>query len=162
MESRDQIGNMILIKVSSAGIVTLLLNDEQVFAAYFNEYLSLRRITADYRSRLFWSTALTDLNRIPHFINTPYHIDDLIPHELYPSLLHIAPTGEIPVLIHMNGLGKHLIEEWWGTLWWNKLQDEKFSAIVASRVKGSVVRFAGGEFKPWRDICPKEVLPGPF
>ena len=24
------------------------------------------------------------------------------------------------------------------------------------------VRFSGGEIKPWRDICPKEVLPGPF
>jgi len=73
-------------------------------------------------------------------------------------LLYHAQTGEIPVVIHINGPHKQLIEEWWGKLWWNKLQDEDatFRDIVSSRLKGAV-RFAGSGLKEGADICPEEV-----
>jgi hypothetical protein len=132
--------------------------EDQGDQGIFNEYLAARRLSADYRSRLFWSTAFADPDRTARFINTPYHIDNLIPHELYPPLLYHAQTGEIPVVIHINGPHKQLIEEWWGKLWWNKLQDEdaRFRDIVSSRLKGAV-RLAGSGLKEWANICPEEV-----
>jgi len=124
----------------------------------FNKFLASRRISVDYRSRLFWPTYLA--NGYAHFINTPYHIDDVIPHELYPPLLHHSQTGEVPVAIHFNGPDKPLIEEWWGKLWWQNLQDgdDRFRDIVASRVKGAEVRLSEGGHKKWRDLCPMDVI----
>jgi len=126
----------------------------------FNEFLAAGRLTIDYRSRLFWTMAFASPNDNSCFVNTPYHVDDLIPHELYPPLLYQTQTGEIPVVIHFNQ-DKELMEEWWGKFWWNKLDgdsDEKFRDIVLSRVEGAVVKFAGFGLKEWRDICPKEVI----
>ena len=94
-----------------------------------------------------------------HFVNMPYHIDALIPHELYPPLLYQAQTGEVPVVVHFNH-GKELMDEWWGKLWWNKLEDDdaRFKSIVLSRLEGAVITVAGVGLKTWRDICPKDMI----
>jgi hypothetical protein len=126
-------------------------------AAVFNVFLASGRISLDYRSRLFWAMDFTDPIADSHFINTPYHIDNLIPHEFYPPLLYQTQTGEVPVAIHFNH-GKELMGEWWGKLWWNKLEDERFRDIVSSRLEGAVIRMAGVDVKEWRDICPQEVI----
>jgi hypothetical protein len=128
----------------------------------FNEFLAagLGSLSIDYCSRLFWPTYTPIPIDVAVFLNTPYHIDSLIPHELYPPLLYHAQTGEVPAVIHFNGPDKWLMEEWWGRVWWNKLQDgdERFRDIVLSRMEGAVVRFAGGDLKGWKDLCPKEVI----
>jgi hypothetical protein len=109
---------------------------------------------------MFWPTHLCDPLKVAHFINTPYHLDDLIPHELYPTLIHHGVTGEVPVVVHLNGGDRVLMTDWWGKLWWNKLEgkDMQFKDIVLSRVRGATVQFAGGKggSKEWKDLCPKE------
>jgi hypothetical protein len=85
---------------------------------------------------------------VSHFINSPYQIDSVIPHELYPPLLYHGLTGEVPVVIHFNG-EKLLRDEWWGKLWWNKVQheDDKFLNIVRNKLKeAAVVIKDGGSF----------------
>src|ERR1700685_4271761 len=130
-------------------------------AGVFNEFLAsgLDQLSVDYRSRLFWATAYSSPTYFAHFVNTPYHIDDLIPHELYPPLIYHAQTGEVPAVIHFNGPDKPLMEEWWGKVWWNKLQDgdDRFRHIVSSRMERAVVKFAGGGSKEWRELCPKDI-----
>jgi hypothetical protein len=125
----------------------------------FNEFLASRRLSLDYRSRLFWTTASSSPTT-PIFMNVPYHIDTMIPHEMYPPLLYHTLTGEVPAVIHVNNNPKPQLEEWWGKLWWQQLQDGdgRFRDIVASRVEGAVIRFAGLSSKEWRDVCPKDVL----
>jgi hypothetical protein len=63
-------------------------------------------------------------------------------------------------VVHLNGGDEVLMSDWWGKLWWNKLEgeDPRFRDIVSSRVRGAMVRFAGGEGgnKEWKDVCPKE------
>jgi hypothetical protein len=102
---------------------------------------------------------LSDPLKVARFLNTPYHLDDLIPHELYPTLIYHGITGEVPVVVHMNGADKELMSDWWGMLWWNAL-DTRFKDIVLSRVRGAVVRFSGsdgdGGIKEWKEVCPKE------
>jgi len=139
------------------------LNHKTELTGAFNEFLadSHGQLSLDYRSRLFWATAYTPPTKVSHFINTPYHIDSAIPHALYPPLLYHAQTGEVPAIIHFNGPeDKVLIDEWWGKLWWNKLQDgdDRFRDIVLRRVEGSSVRFSGGAWKEWRELCPKDVV----
>jgi len=128
--------------------------------SFFNEFLTAGRggLSVDYHSRLFWTT-FANPPEVAHFINTPHFIDSVIPHELFPPLLYQGLTGEIPLVIHFNGQ-KGPRDAWWGKLWWNKLQDgdEKFKKVVAKRVEGAVVRFAGGGWKEWRDLCPNNVL----
>jgi len=127
--------------------------------AIFNILLASRRLSLDYHSRLFWTTAFASPESTAHFLNTPYHIDTFVPHELYPPMLHQAQTGEVPVAIHItNSQLKHLRQDWWGKLWWNKLDDKRFRSIVSSRVDGAVVGIAGGGSKQWTDICPKDIL----
>jgi hypothetical protein len=145
------------------GFSILSLDDQTELTGAFNEFLAsgLGQLSLDYRSRLFWATAYTPPTTIAQFINTPYHIDDFIPHELYPPLLYHATTGEIPALIHFNGPeDKPLMDEWWGKLWWNKLTDgdERFRDIVSRRLKGAKVGFAGGGWKEWEELCPKDVI----
>ena len=98
--------------------------------------------------------------QIAQFINTPYHLDDLVPHKLYPTLIYHGVTGEVPVVVHLNGGDEVLMSDWWGKLWWNQLEGEnlQFMDILLSRVRGAIVRFAGGEggSKEWKDVCPKE------
>jgi hypothetical protein len=55
----------------------------------------------------------------------------------------------VPAVIHVNNNPKSQLEEWWGKLWWGKLQDERFRDIMSSRVEGTVVGFAGNEWKEW-------------
>ena len=137
----------------------MLLYGQTGFAAVFNVFLASGRISLDYHSRLFWAMDFTDPTTDSHFINTPYHIDSLVPHELYPPLLYQTQTGEVPVAIHFNH-GKELMDEWWGKLWWNKLEDgdERFRDVVSSRLEGAVIRFAGAGLRGWREICPKEII----
>ena len=127
-------------------------------AGIFNEFLAARHISLDYRSRLFWTANY--VAHFAHFIKSPYHIDNLIPHELYPPLLYISPTGEVPAIIHFNGAAKPLMDEWWGKLWWQNQQDveNRFRDIVARRMKGAAVRVAGGGLKEWLELCPKDLI----
>ena len=136
---------------------------ENCITGPFNEMLAARRLSLDYRSRLFWQTAAADPKTNAHFLNTPYHVDPVIPHHLYPPLLHLAPTGEIPVAIHFNDHHhKGLTDEWWGAFWWNRLRgkDQRFRAIVMSRLESPAVSFAGddGPRKTWKELCPTELL----
>jgi len=129
----------------------------------FNDMLSARRISLDYRSRLFYQTAAANPRDNTHFLNTPHYIDPAVPHELYPPLLHLAPTGEVPVAIHFNDHNeKGLIDEWWGKFWWNKLQgeDQRFRGIVVSRLEDAKINFAGSESRqtPWKKICPTQMF----
>jgi hypothetical protein len=136
----------------------LLSDDETELAGVFNEFLASRRLSLDYRSRLFWATASADPTTTAHFLNTPYHIDAAIPHELYPPLLHQAQTGEVPVAIHFNDhTHKDLMDEWWGKLWWNN-EDDRFKNIVSGRMEGAAVKFAGDGWKSWREVCPKDMI----
>jgi len=124
----------------------------------FNEFLAAGRLSLDYRARLFWPMDFTNPVEDSHIISAPYHIDDIIPHELYPPVLFQAITGEVPVAVHFNHY-KELRDDWWGKLWWNSLQNddgERFRDIVSSRMEGAVIRFAGIGSKEWRDICPEE------
>jgi hypothetical protein len=143
----------------AAIFLILLLDDQAEFEGVFNEFLASRRLSLDYRSRLFWTTASSSPTT-PIFMNVPYHIDTMIPHEIYPPLLYHTLTGEVPAVIHVNNNPKSQLEEWWGKLWWQQLQDGdgRFRDIVASRVEGAVIRFAGLSSKEWRDVCPKDVL----
>jgi hypothetical protein len=94
-----------------------------------------------------------------HFINTPYPIDSIIPHELFPPLLYHVPTGEVPAVIHINGPDKPKIEEWWGKLWWSQLQvGDRFRDIVLSRTEGRNVTIAGVGPTDWRNLCPKDKI----
>jgi hypothetical protein len=125
--------------------------------------LAARRISVDYRSRLFWQIVDSKPTENAHFINTPYHVDPIIPHELYPPLLHLGPTGEIPAVVHFNDhTEKKLMDEWWGSFWWNRLRgdDQRFRGIVLDRLKNSMVGFAGDadRRKTWEEICPSQVL----
>jgi hypothetical protein len=125
--------------------------------------LSAGRISLDYRSRLFWQTAAAIPRLNAHFLNTPYYIDAAVPHELYPPLLHLAPTGEIPVAIHFNDhIEKGLLDEWWGEFWWNRLQgeDQRFRGIVMSRLEDAKISFAGNDSRQmlWKDICPSQMF----
>jgi hypothetical protein len=127
-----------------------------ILTGIFNEYLAARRLSLDYYSRLFWATSFASPTTTCHFINTPYHIDSIIPHHMYPPLLHQAQTGEIPVAIHFDGhTEKGLMDEWWGKLWWHQLQGEeqRFRDIVLARLEGAKINFAGGDQKVWGDIC---------
>jgi len=123
--------------------------------AVFNEFLAARRISVDYHSRIVWTTGYDP--GAAHFINTPDYIDAVIPHELYPPVLHLEYTGGIPVAIHFNGPGKPLMGDWWGRLWWQGGR-ERLTNIVASRVERAVVRLAGGGEIEWGDICPNDVF----
>jgi len=125
----------------------------------FNEFLAARRLSIDYHARLFYSTAYSGVLTTAQFINTPYHIDDLVPHELYPPMLYHAQTGEVPAIIHFNGPDKPVIKEWWGKLWWQRVTggDDRFKDIVLNRVEGAVVKFPGG-LKKWSDMCPKSTI----
>jgi len=116
-------------------------------------------ISVDYRARLFWATAYSDPTNNSHFINTPYHIDNLIPHELYPPLLNHAITSEVPAMIHFNGPDKPLINEWWGKLWWQQLEGargERFRDIAIGRAEAAVVNIVGVGPTKWRDLCPMD------
>jgi len=116
-------------------------------------------ISIDYHSRLFWSTAFASADKTTYFINTPYPIDDVIPHELFPPLLYHAPTGEVPAVIHINGPDKPKIEEWWGKLWWSQLEDGgRFRDIALGRVQGRNVTVAGVGSTDWRNLCPKDKI----
>jgi len=129
------------------------------FIAVYNILHAARRLSLDYRSRLFWTTGYAYPGTSAHFINTPYHIDNLIPHELYPPILHLGQTGEVPVAIHITGNGnKNLRIEWWGKFWWNKPNDKRFGSILSRRVDGATISIAGGGAVKWRDVCPKDVL----
>lgn len=138
----------------------LPLDDQTKLQGVFNEFLASGRLSIDYHMRLFWATYVRDSPaRAALFLNTPYHIDDFIPHELYPPLVYNARTGELPAVVHFNGPDKGLVQEWWGQLWWQKLQDEdRFRDVVSSRLEGAVVKFAGGGSKQWSDLCPKDVI----
>lgn len=130
--------------------------------APFNEMLAARRISVDYLSRLFWQTCGTNPTKIAHFINTPYHVDPVIPHERYPPLLYLGPTGEIPAVIHFNDAHeKGLMAKWWSSLWWNKLRgdDQRFRDIVMSRLEDAVLSFAGDVYhqKTWKEICARHL-----
>jgi len=136
------------------------LDNQTEFAGLLNEFFVTGRqpISVDYRSRLVWATAYSDPVGNGQFVNTPYHIDSLVPHELYPPLVYNGVTGEVPVAVHFNGPDKVLIDEWWGKLWWNQLQaeDGRFRDTVSSRMRGAMVRFVGAESKQWKDLCPNE------
>jgi len=132
-----------------------VMSDQSVF----NDFLASGRLSIDYHTRLFWATFVPQDTRAALFLNTPYHLDPVIPHELYPPLVYHAQTGEVPVVVHFNGPDKGLVDEWWGKLWWQKLQDgDRFKDIVASRLEGQMVKFVGGGSKSWRDLCPKEAI----
>jgi hypothetical protein len=135
-------------------ILLLLFNTNK---GIFNKFLAARRLSVDYRSRLFWATSFASANKTTHFINTPYFVDPLVPHELYPPLLHHAPTGEIPVAVHFNSPEKKIMDEWWGKFWWNQwvVEDSRFRDIVANRMEGAKVRFAEGGSMAWTEICPR-------
>jgi hypothetical protein len=122
----------------------------------FNEFLAARRLTVDYRSRLFWGTDFASATETTHFINTPHPIDPLIPHHLYPPLLYQAQTGQIPVTVHFSDhLGKGLMDDWWGKFWWNMLQgrDQTFKDIVLTRLEAATVTIAGEGPMSWSDMC---------
>ena len=128
------------------------------YTEIFNAFLSAGRLTIDYRSRLFWATDFADVDANSRIVAVPYHIDDLIPHELYPPMLLQTQTGEVPVAMHFNHR-KDLMDAWWGKLWWNKLQDDadaRFKDIVSRRMEGAVVKFAGLDSRKWKDLCPTE------
>jgi len=133
-----------------------IMTDQSVF----NDFLATGRLTIDYHTRLFWATFVPTPSRAALFLNTPYHIDSVIPHVLYPPLVYHAQTGEVPAVVHFNGPDKGLVDQWWGKLWWQKVQgeDERFKDIVSSRLKGAVVKFAGGGSKTWRELCPQEAI----
>jgi len=156
-------GSVAAMRTLYKGLVEVLqtpewVNSTQGDQAIFNQFLAAGRLSLDYRSRLFWATAFADPIHNSHIINTPYQIDDLVPHELYPPMLYQAQTGEVPVVVHFNHQ-KELMAEWWGKLWLNQLQgnaDDRFRDIVLSRMEGAVVQFAGVGSKEWRDVCPKK------
>jgi hypothetical protein len=153
----------ILFQTKVRAIILLTYRPTQ-HTGIFNDFLADRRLSADYHSRLFWSTAFADPLETSHFINTPHPIDPYIPHHLYPPLLYQAQTGEIPVAVHFNGpVNKELIRAWWGKFWWNQLKQEgdgRFRETVMSRLQGATVRFGGlkGVRKEWRDLCPNSTL----
>ena len=122
--------------------------------------LAARRLSLDYRSRMFLSTASAAIEDSAFFMNVYYPIDPFVPHELYPPLLHNAPTGQIPVAVHFSGFSdKYLIDDWWGKMWWSKFEgpDDRFREIVSKRLEGAAVDFAGGgSRKPLTEICPGE------
>lgn len=126
--------------------------------AVFNDFLASGQLSINYHTRLFWATFVSQPTFTTLFLNTPYYLDldPVIPHRLYPPLVYHAQTGEVPAIVNFNGPDKGLVDEWWGQLWWQKLQDgDRFKDLVASRLEGSVVKFAGGGLKGWRDLCPK-------
>jgi hypothetical protein len=136
----------------------MLLDDKRELKGVFNEFLASRRLSLDYHSRLFWTSASTDPTTIV-FMNVPHHVDAVIPHKLYPPLLFHTLTGEVPAVIHVNSNPKPELEEWWGKLWWQMLHgDDRFRDIVTSRVDGAVISFARGDAKGWRDVCAKDVI----
>ena len=132
------------------------------FTGLFNEYLAVGwgNISLNYCLRFFWATFSWIPNNHTQFINMLHYIDPLIPHELYPTLIYHAATGEVPSLIHFNGADKvYSAREWWGRLWWNNLQHKIFRDIVSSRLEGAMVRFGSeGDRMEWRKICPKDVI----
>ena len=93
----------------------------------------------------------------PSPASMPNHIDEVIPHKLYPPVMHLEYTGGVPVAIHFNGLGKPLMDNWWGRLWWQGGR-ERFTDLVAHRVEGAVVRLAGGGSIEWGNLCPNDVF----
>jgi hypothetical protein len=111
------------------------------------------------RSRLFWAKSSPTTTEC--FLNTPHPLDFVIPHNLYPTLLYCAQTGEVPVAIYFNNhLHKGLMDEWWGKLWWNNLgrEDERFRGIVLRRIENATVAFVGGDRKRWSGICSNHNL----
>jgi hypothetical protein len=126
--------------------------------------LAQRQITPDYYSRLFYQTALNANSWV--IVNTrhpPDSVEDpIIPFHLFPPLLHQRRTGEIPVAIHLNARDyKHLINEMWGQLWWNK-KTGRFTEIVDGRIKaGRIVFVHDGQMVTYGDLCANDLWQDP-
>jgi hypothetical protein len=147
-----------VIKVSKSAAYFTLSNK---LPGLFNEFLSAGRISLDYKMRLFWPMGQSFPESTVTFMNTPTPVDPLIPHHLYPPLMYHAPTGEIPAVVHLNGVdGEDFRTHWWGLLWWNNFSDngDRFKRIVMERLKDGTVKFANGDEKPWWDLCPLQSL----
>jgi hypothetical protein len=114
-------------------------------------------MSLDYRSSLFWAIASSQPENSVAFINTPGDPSDpLVPHDLYPSMLRLKQTGEVPAAIHFNDAGKKkLMDQWWGQLWWNSFErDERFNDILRSRLRTARARFSPeGDAKDWHQMC---------
>ena len=122
----------------------------------------------DYYSRLFWP-GHNDYRNM-EFLGTRYPPDpsiaasssnqagssSAIPWDLYPPLGHHTLHGEVPVALHFNGGSKHLVDEWWGRLWWAS-DRERFRNIIRRRMDEGKVRFVtdeGYREESVRDLCP--------
>ncbi|KAJ7464612.1 hypothetical protein FB451DRAFT_1264028 [Mycena latifolia] len=148
------IGTVKSMKSVYKDLVAQLSEQDQGDQGIFNEFLHQGRITLDYWSRLFWVNANNvDSGKI---VNTRYPVsavkDDTIPYHLLPPMLYHSQTGEHPVAIHFNDhLHKHLMDEWWGRLWWTQ---PSFKSVWEKRLMSGTAQFAhNGSMVRWEDLC---------
>lgn len=134
----------------------------------------------DYLYRMFWASSWDESSAV--YLNTPYPPDSTEvepavsndtpsmaelateygqttspPWKLYPSLMHHAVTGEVPIAVHLNHFsGKEHIESWWGKPWWTG-EHARFKSIIRDRMLGKRVKFAtagGYRDESFASLCP--------
>ncbi|KAJ7698957.1 hypothetical protein B0H17DRAFT_1049809 [Mycena rosella] len=148
------IGTVKSMKAVYSDLIVRLSEKAATDQGIFNEFLHQGRITVDYWSRLFWVTASNvDSGTI---VNTRHPVsaakDDTIPYHLLPPMLYHSRTGEYPVALHFNDhVHKHLLDEWWGRLWWTK---PGFKSVWEKHLESGTAQFAhNGSMVRWEDLC---------
>ena len=126
------------------------------------------KLHADHYSRLFWA-AHDDYENMK-YLGTRYPPDpsfdpegskgwqrDTVPWELYPPLGHHALVGQVPGVIHFNGGSKPLLEEWWGSIWWQQADRRRFTGLIRERMEDGYLTLntkEGYERLSVKDVCP--------